>query len=53
MIEVLGWTVVIIMLYVAIKKIFFSKKINKNELILDSKEIEHLGPFSGSFKYKK
>lgn len=53
MIEVLGWTAVIILLYVAIKKIFFRKKINKNELILDSKEIEHLGPFSGSFKYKK
>ncbi|MDA0754047.1 MAG: hypothetical protein O3A49_05160 [Candidatus Marinimicrobia bacterium] len=53
MIEVLGWTVVIILLSVAIKKIFFRKKINKNELILDSKEIEHLGPLSGSFKYKK
>lgn len=53
MIEVLGWTVVTMVLYVAIKKIFFRKKINKNELILDTKEIEHLGPFSGSFKYKK
>jgi len=26
---------------------------DKNQIVLDSKEIEHYGPFSGSFKHKK
>lgn len=53
MIEVLGWLLVVGFLSLVLKKIFFRKKIDKNEIVLDSKEIEHYGPFSGSFKHKK
>lgn len=53
MIEVIGWMIVIGISYLTLKKIFFRKKIDKNELFLDSKEIDHYGPFSGSFKNKK
>ena len=53
MIEVLGWLLVVGFHSLVLKKIFFRKKIDKNEIVLDSKEIEHYGPFSGSFKHKK
>ena len=53
MIEVIGWTVVSGILYLLVKKIFVRKKIDKNEIFLDSKEIDHYGPFSGSFNNKK
>lgn len=53
MIEVLGWLLVVGFFFLVLKKIFFRKKVDKNEIILDSKEIEHYGPFSGSFKHKK
>ena len=53
MIEVLGWLLVVGFLSLLLKKIFFRKKFDKNEIVLDSKEIEHYGPFSWSFKYKK
>ena len=53
MIEVLGWLLVVGFFSLLLKKIFFRKKFVKNEIVLDSKEIEHYGPFSWSFKYKK
>ena len=53
MIEVLGWLLVVGFLSLVLKKIFFRKKVDKNEIVLDSKEIEHYGPFSRSFKHKK
>ena len=53
MIEIIGWMAVALIIYKVIKKIFFRKKTIKSEIILDSKEIEHYGPFSGCFRYKK
>ena len=53
MIEVLGWLLVVGFLSLVLKKTFFRKKVDKNEIVLDSKKIEHYGPFSGSFKHKK
>jgi hypothetical protein len=53
MIEVLGRLLVVGFFFLVLKKIFFKKKVDKNEIILDSKEIEHYRPFSGSFKHKK
>ena len=53
MIEVVGGMLVVGFFCLVLKKIFFRKKVDKNEIVLDSKEIEHYGPFSGSFKYKK
>tara|TARA_B100001093_G_C26405529_1_gene833176 strand:- start:436 stop:600 length:165 start_codon:yes stop_codon:yes gene_type:complete len=53
MIEVLGWLLVVGFLSLVLKKTFFRKKVDKSEIVLDSKEIQHYGPFSGSFKYKK
>ena len=53
MIEVLGCMIVIGFFYYILKKVFFRKKVDKNEIVLDSNEIEHYGPFSGSFKHKK
>jgi len=53
MIEVLGWLLVVGFLSVVLKKIFFRKKVDNNEIVLDSKKIKHYGPFSGSFKHKK
>ena len=43
----------IIIFYRIFKNLFFKKKINKNEILLNSKDIKHSGPFSGSLKYKK
>ena len=54
--EISGWLlmlVLIIIFYRIFKNLFFKKKINKNEIVLNSKDIKHSGPFSGSFKYKK
>ena len=53
MIEALGWLLVVGFFSLVLKKIFFRKKVDKNVIVLDSKEIEHYGPFSGSFKHKK
>ena len=53
MIEVLGWLLVVGFISLVLKKIFFRKKVDKNEIVLDSKEIKYTGPFSGSFKHKK
>ncbi len=53
MIELIGWAATILIFYKIIKKIFFRKKVTKNEIILDSEEMNHFGPFSGSFKFKK
>jgi len=54
--EISGWLLMlflIIIFYRIFKNLFFKKKINKNEILLNSKDIKHSGPFSGSFKYKK
>ena len=54
--EISGWLLMlllIIIFYRIFKNLFFKKKINKNEIVLNSKDIKHSGPFSGSFKYKK
>jgi len=53
MIEVLGWLLVVGFLSLVLKKTFFRKKVDKNQIVLDRKKIEHYGPFSGSFKHKK
>tara|TARA_B100000767_G_scaffold81543_1_gene78402 strand:- start:215 stop:376 length:162 start_codon:yes stop_codon:yes gene_type:complete len=53
MIEVLGCLLVVGFFSLVLKKIFFRKKVDKNEIVLNSKDIKHSGPFSGSFKYKK
>jgi len=54
--DISGWLLMlflIIIFYRIFKNLFFKKKINKNEILLNSKDIKHSGPFSGSFKYKK
>lgn len=53
MIELIGWAATILIFYKIIKKIFFKRKVIKNEIILDSYEMNHFGPFSGSSKFKK
>ena len=53
MIEVLGWMIVVGFFCYILKNIFFRKKVDKNEIVLNSNDIKHSGPFSGSFKYKK
>ena len=53
MIEVVGWLLVVGFILVIIKKLFHRKKPNTNEIILDNKDFDHFGPFSGNFKYKK
>ena len=53
MIEVVGWLAVVGFILAITKKIFHKKKTNKNEIILDNKDFDHLGPFSGNFKDKK
>jgi len=53
MIEVIGWIMVTTSCYLILKRLFFKKKIIKNNIILDSKQIDHLGPFSGGFKFRK
>ncbi|MDA9041232.1 hypothetical protein N9I03_05885 [Gammaproteobacteria bacterium] len=52
MIEVLGWMIVVGFFCYILKKIF-RKKVDKNEIVLNSNDIKHSGPFSGSFRYKK
>ena len=56
LIEFMGWLFVIflvIIFYRTFRFLFKKKKVSKNEIILNSKDIKYSGPFSGSFKYKK
>ena len=56
LIEFMGWLFVIflvIIFYRTFRFLFKKKKVSRNEIILNSKDIKHSGPFSGSFKYKK
>jgi len=56
LVEFMGWLFVIflvIIFYRTFRFLFKKKKVSKNEIILNSKDIKYSGPFSGSFKYKK
>lgn len=56
LIEFMGWLFVIFLItifYRILGFLFKKKKVSKNEIILNSKDIKHSGPFSGSYKYKK
>ena len=56
LVELMGWLFVIFLItifYRTFRFLFKKKKVSRNEIILNSKDIKHSGPFSGSFKYKK
>lgn len=50
MAEFIGWFLIILCLYLLLKKIIFKKKKDPNEIILDRNFLDHYGPFSGSYK---
>ena len=53
LVEFMGWLFVIfliIIFYQTFRFLFKKKKVSKNEIILNNKDIKHSGPFSGSFK---
>ena len=56
LVEFMGWLFVILLItifYQPFRFLFKKKKVSRNLIILNSKDIKHSGPFSGSFKYKK
>ena len=56
LVEFMGWLFVIFLItifYRTLRFLFKKKNVSRNEIILNSKDIKHSGPFSGSFKYKK
>ena len=50
MAEFIGWFLIILCLYLLLKKIISKKKKDPNEIILDRNFLDHYGPFSGSYK---
>ena len=53
--EVFGWVFVltlIISISYLIKKYFFKRKTTSKEIFMSDEDINHLGPFSGQFKFK-
>jgi hypothetical protein len=52
MIEIIGWSLVLIISYKITRRLF-RKKIIKNEIILDKKQMQHYGPFTGSINLKE
>ena len=56
LIDILGWLFLlffITILYRTFRYLLIKKKHNRNEIILNSKDIEHSGVFLRGFKYKK
>jgi len=56
LIDILGWLFLlffITILYRTFRYLLIKKKYNRNEIILNSKDIEHSGVFLRGFKYKK
>tara|TARA_B100000787_G_scaffold137652_1_gene106499 strand:+ start:480 stop:665 length:186 start_codon:yes stop_codon:yes gene_type:complete len=54
--ELIGWAIAIFLLVIIfslLRKIFFGKKVNKNDILMSDSYMNHLGPFSGRFKFKK
>jgi len=53
--ELIGWAIAIFLLVIIfslLRKIFFGKKVNKNDILMSDSDVNHLGPFSGQFKFK-
>ena len=53
--ELIGWAIAIFLLVIIfslLRKIFFGKKANKNDILMSDSDVNHLGPFSGQFKFK-
>ena len=56
LVEFMGYLFVIFLItifYRTLRFLFKKKNVSRNEIILNTKDIKHSGPFSGSFKYKK
>jgi len=56
LVEFMGWLFVIFLIsifYQTFRLLFKKNKVSRNGITLNSKDIKHSGPFSGSFKYKK
>ena len=56
LVEFMGWLFVIFLItifYRTLRFLFKKKNVSRNEIILNTKDIKHSGPFSGSFKHKK
>ena len=54
--ELIGWALAIFLLTIIfslIRKFFLGRKANKNDIFISDSDVNHLGPFSGQFKFSK
>ena len=54
--ELIGWALAIFLLTIIfslIRKFFLGRKANKNDILISDSDVNHLGPFSGQFKFSK
>ena len=54
--ELIGWALAIFLLTIIfslIRKFSLGRKANKNDILISDSDVNHLGPFSGQFKFSK
>jgi len=54
--ELIGWAIaffLLVIIFSLLRKILFGKKANKNDILMSDSDMNHLGPFSGQFKFSK